>query len=262
MTQSDPSAIPHPHDIGQIADGTRFRTLKIVAIEREAELVSSYWLASPDGAALAEPIAGQFLPISVALPSAGVLHRTYTISGHEAGRYRLTIKREHSPGQPKGRVSNYIHDRWSIGERVNAGLPEGRFVLDKESVRPILMLAGGIGITPFLAMLRDLAAWEADRRVALIMSFRNHRDHPFRDEIDRIARHMSNLTVHVRYSQPLASAPVLQAAHSVGRIDQALLRSLLPATDADVYLCGPRLFMTALGHAVTSLGVPEARLRS
>jgi ferredoxin-NADP reductase len=145
--------VPRVHPGKPLADGHRLLT--VAAVEPETELVTSYWLASPDRAALPAPAAGQFLPIAVDAPRHGVLRRSYTISACEAGRYRLSIKRERLPGQPLGRVGNHVHDHWAVGDRISAGAPQGQFVLDRASRRPIVLLAGGIGITPLLAMLRE-----------------------------------------------------------------------------------------------------------
>jgi hypothetical protein len=235
--------------------------LALAAVEPESELVTSYWLASPDGATLPVPVTGQFLPIAVDVPGHGVLRRTYTISAYEAGRYRLSIKRERLPGQPLGRVSNHVHDHWAAGGRISAGAPQGHFVLVTTRSRPIVLLAGGIGITPLLAMLRDLAVREAARKVVLIMGMRHHRDHPFQSEVTGLARRMPNLTVHVRYSEQLEDAFEGQAPDSFGLVDEALLRDLVPAPDVDVYLCGPGPFMNAMDQALAALGVPDERVR-
>jgi ferredoxin-NADP reductase len=236
--------------------------LRVVAVVPESDLVTSYWLAPADRASLAAPVAGQFLPIAVDVPGHGVLRRNYTISGWEANRYRLSIKRERLAGLPPGRVSNHIHDHWTVGYRFSAGTPQGGFVLDSVSMRPIVMLAGGIGVTPLLAMLRALAVCEPGRQVVLIIAARHNREHPFRMEVAGLARRMPNLSVHVRYSEPSGQAPGGQAPDSFGFVDEALLRDLMPASDPDVYLCGPAPFMDAMVRALTALGVPEARIRS
>lgn len=243
-----------------LVDGHRLLTL--AAVEPESALVTSYWLASPDGAALPAPDAGQFLPIAVDLAGCGIQRRSYTISAHEGGRYRLSIKRERQPGQPPGRVSHHVHARWAVGDRISAGSPQGHFVLDAASRRPIVLLAAGIGITPLLAMLRALALHEPTREVVLVQGMRDDGDHPFRSEVARLARRMPNLTVHVRYSAQRKDAPDGLAPDSRGRVDEALLRDLLPNPDADVYLCGPGAFMDAMDRALAALGVADARIRS
>lgn len=240
-----------------LVDG--FQLLTIGAVERESALVSSFWLATPDGSPLPEPVAGQFLPIAVEVPGHGILRRTYTISGFAEGRYRLSIKRERLPGKPEGRVSNFIHDHWQVGAAISAGTPQGEFVLDRAFRRPILMLAGGIGITPLLAMLRSLSVSVPDRRVVLITAARHAGDHPFRQEIAALGAMMPNLTLHTRYSEPDPSSPL--QPDSVGLVDAALLEALLPGTDIDVYLCGPASFMTAMEQTLSRLGVAEANFR-
>lgn len=242
-----------------LADGHRLLT--IAAIEPESEHVTSYRLASLDGAALPAPAAGQFLPIAVDVPGHRVLRRSYSISAYEAGRYRLSIKRDRLPGQPPGRVSNHVLDHWTVGDRISAGTPQGRFVLDTKSNRPVVLLAGGIGITPLLAMLRDLAEREATRKVVLIVGTRHHRDHPFRAEMTSLARRMPNLTLHVRYSERIANACGEPMPDGFGRVDEALVRGSLPTPHADVYLCGPGPFMNAMYRSLVALGVPDQCIR-
>lgn len=244
--------VPTTDSSEPLVDGHRFLT--IAAVEQESELVTSYWLASPDGTGLPTATAGQYLPIAVDVPGYGVLRRAYTISAYEAGRYRLSIKRERLPGRPPGRVSNYVHDHWAVGDLVNVGVPEGYFVLETTSGRPIVLLAGGIGMTPLLAMLRELAVREPSRRVVLIMGMR----HPFQSEVAGLVCRMPNLTIHVRYSE---DADEGQAPDSYGLVDEALLRDLLPLLDADVYLCGPAPFMNAMDQALAARGVPDEHVR-
>lgn len=255
-----PDNPPPPLETGHLPiDG--HRPLKLAAVEQESELVTSYWLASPDGTALQTPAAGQYLPISVDVPGHGALLRTYTISAYEAGRYRLSIKRERLSGRPSGRVSNHIHDNWAAGDLISAGVPQGQFVLDKSSSRPIVLLAGGIGITPLLAMLREQAIREAARKVVLIAAMRHQHDHPFRSEVVNLARRMPNLTVHVRYSVRLPGIEGGAAPDSYGLVDEALLHDVVRSPDADVYLCGPASFMNALDQALAAFGVPDERIR-
>lgn len=255
-----PDNPPAPLETGCLpVDG--HRPLKLVAVEQESELVASYWLASPDGAALQAPAAGQFLPISVDVPGHGALPRTYTISAYEAGRYRLSIKRERLSGRPPGRVSNHIHDNWAVGDLISAGVPQGQFVLDKTSSRPLVLLAGGIGITPLLAMLREQATRDATRKVALIAAMRHQHDHPFRSEVANLARHMPNLTVHVRYSERLPNIDGGSVPDSYGLVDEALLHDVARSPDVDAYLCGPAPFMNAMDEALAAFGVPDERIR-
>lgn len=249
-----------PVEAGHLpADG--HRTLTLAGVEQESELVTSFWLASPDGTALPTPAAGQYLPISVDVPGHGTLLRTYTISAFEAGRYRLSIKRERLPDRPPGLVSNHIHDNWAVGDLISAGVPRGHFVLDKTSSRPIVLLAGGIGITPILAMLRELSKHEAARKVVLMVAMRHQHDHPFQCEVANLARHMPNLSVRVRYSERLPGDEGGRNPDTYGLVDEALVRDLVPSPDVDVYLCGPAPFMNAMDKALTTLGVSDERIR-
>lgn len=268
VTSDGPLVTRHPMTTGRAAAAAaghvladEQQLLAVVAVERDCDHVTSFWLASANGTTLPAPVAGQYLPITVSVPGHGVLRRTYTISAYQDGRYRLSIKSERTPGRPPGKVSNYVNGHWAVGSLVSAGSPRGHFVLDSSSSRLIVLLAGGIGITPLLAMLRDLAVREERRKVIFMIGMRHRRGYPLRSEVSDLMRRMPNLVVHVRYSEQFGDVSEGPAPESYGRVDEALLRDLVPAPDVDVYLCGPAPFMKAMDRALAALGVPDERVR-
>lgn len=249
---------PHAND-DSATDG--YRPLTIQSIDRETATIRSYWLAHPGGLPLPTPSAGQYLPVVVETRGAGPVRRNYTISGYDNGRYRLTIKRECHVGLPPGLASNSIHAHWAVNHTIVASTPRGQFVLDAGSRRPILMLAGGIGITPLLAMLRELSVRDPQRRVNLVISVRHEADYAFATEIDALTQRMANLVVRIQCTA--RGKPILRErpAFGTGRISESLLRGLMSNLDTDVYLCGPASFMSAMKSALMTLGVHPSRLR-
>jgi len=237
------------------AEGQRYRPFRITAIEPESDSVRSFYLEPADGGGIAPHAPGQFLPI--ALPVAGdVLKRTYTLSHAANGHfYRLSIKRD-------GRVSTWLHDQMRVGDRLDCLAPCGEFTLDLTAPRPVLLLAGGIGITPMLAMLDALLGPTdrtrvPNRKVYLIYAVRHGGEHGFRAALaDYQVRH-KNLTLHTLYSAP---RPTDEGYDGVGHISGETLQNLLPLDDYDAYLCGPAGFMQSAYGVLRRLGIADARI--
>ncbi len=175
-------------------------------------------------------------------------------------QYRLSIKRE---GE-EGLVSNYLHDHARPGFRLQAMAPRGKFVLDETSERPVVLISGGIGITPMIAMARHLInegkRTRAFRRTHFIHGAQNGRVHAFGAMIRALAAEHESLTAHIRYSHPEAGDRLGESHDSEGFVDAALLKSLLALDDYDFYLCGPAPFMQSLYDSLTAMGVREERI--
>ncbi|WP_138465632.1 2Fe-2S iron-sulfur cluster-binding protein [Poseidonocella sp. HB161398] len=197
---------------------------------------------------------GQHLPLRLGLP--GRKLATYTISSDPGDRsgYRLSVKLE-AAGLGG---SAHLHGL-KPGDRIAAEAPRGRFVLE-ESDRPVLLLTGGIGITPALAMLHALSR-QPERPVVFLHACRSREELCFGDELDALAARMPGLTRITVLAE--GSAEDLQAGRCqhLGLIDRALLRRLLPLDAWQTYLCGPEGFMAAMRAALASLGLPDAEIR-
>jgi ferredoxin-NADP reductase len=227
-----------PRAAQETASASTWRRLVVTRVEEESESARSFYLAPQDGADLAPHRPGQFLPIALDIPGEPrPLRRTYTISGATAVReYRLTVKRgARADGLS---ISNWLHDHARPGTLIQALAPRGDFVLDAASVRPVVLLSAGIGITPMIAMLGGLTrdpAGRPERPVFFIHAARHSGEHVFAGHLRRLAARNANLTVHVRYSRPRAADIPGRDYDSTGRIDKALLQSLLPRDDYDVH---------------------------
>src|SRR5262249_8470704 len=127
--------------------------LEIARVEPESAGITSFYLRRVDGGRLAPWLPGQFLPIRVTIPGQPApLLRTFSLScAPNPEHYRLTIRRA-----DEGMVSKYLHDNARPGLRLEAMAPRGKFVLDAASDRPVVLLSGGVGITPMIAMAAHL----------------------------------------------------------------------------------------------------------
>ena len=237
------------------------RRFRIARVRAESPTVRSLDLEPADGGGVAGYEPGQFLPVAVRAPGAEApSRRTYSLSKAPDGDgYRIGVRRE-----PGGSVSAFLHAA-EVGTEILVGAPRGAFHLDPDSRRPVLLIGGGIGITPLLAMAEFLTGGTDDRLrfperpVTLIHAVRNGADHPFRDRLRDLARGRG-LTCFFAYSDPRAEDRPGEDFQVAGRLGRPQLRALLPLDDYDAYLCGPPAFVQAIYDTLISLGVPDGRI--
>lgn len=241
-----------------------FRPLKVIGKVRESSTITSFHLepAEPGGWRAFE--AGQFLVFKFPADNErGHLLRTYSVScapGHP-GRYRISVKREAAtqPGLPEGLGSCYLHDKIEVGDVLTADGPRGDFYLDRKSTRPVVLLSGGVGLTPMVSMLHALAE-QSDRRSVFIHACDNGEVHALGDEVRALAASRSGIEAHVVYRFPTEADRLAQRHQAEGVITRELLQRLLPLDDYEFYMCGPPPFMQAVFRLVRSLGVPKERI--
>ena len=237
-----------------------FRPFTVVRKVRESEVITSFHLVPQDGAALWPALPGQYLTLRLPVPGGPL--RTYSISSDVAdGKgYRISVKREAAPGVPEGLGSCWLHDRVAEGDTVEIAAPRGSFVLDEASERPVLLLAGGVGVTPLLSMLHRLA--QGQRRVFFVQACENGAVHALRDEVSALAAASGGrIVARSLYRAPTAADRAAGAHGAEGLVDAAFLQALLPLDDYEVYLCGPTPFMVAMWRVLTGLGLREDDIR-
>jgi len=241
------------------------RELRLERIVQESAVISSFYFKAIDGQPLPPYQPGQFLPLKVEIPGQDkALRRTYTLSDTSGGDYyRLSIKREAGNGSdvPPGVVSCYFHDQLKVGDVIRAAEPAGIFTL-KDSERPLVLLSGGVGITPMIAMLNNMIARGQTRPVYFIHGALNAQTHAFSDHIHQLADKHDHITAHIRYSHPTPEDALGKTHDSVGYVDITLIKSLLPFDDYDFYLCGPGPFMDSLTTALRAMNIADERIHS
>lgn len=231
----------------------------------ESDIVVSLHLVPDDGGALAPFLPGQFLTLKVPGPAGRPLPRTYSLSGDpgDLSRYRISVKRERAPSGrtdlPDGVGSGYVH-ALAVGDVIDVLPPRGDFILDETPSRPVLLLAGGIGITPLAAMAHRLAG-QGTRFVTLIHACETGQAQALATEL-RALEHRSPRFRHITcLATPSQTDRRLRLHRMEGLVDPDMLRSVLPIGDYDVYLCGPAGFMQAMYVHLAGLGVREERIR-
>lgn len=218
-------------------------------VEESLEIVSFYF-APVDGKPVLKAEPGQYIGLRLMIDGAEQ-RRNYSLSALCDGReYRISVKRE-----ADGKVSNYLHDHLRVGDTLELFPPAGDFTL-AASDRPLVLISGGVGITPTLAMLE--AALPTGRPVHFIHCARNGQVHAFREWLDTQAAQYPQLKRFYCY----AEADEAAHADAVGLLDQHLLGEWLPRErDVDAYFLGPKPFMAAVKRQLLALGVPEQQTR-
>lgn len=241
-----------------------FRGLRVAAKVVESSLITSFHLVAADGSALPAFRPGQFFVFKIPTgDTKGYVLRNYSLSGSpdDLSQYRISVKREPAaaPGLPVGLSSNYLHDSIEAGDVLDADGPRGEFVLDETSARPVVLLSGGVGLTPMVAMLHKLAR-RSTRRTLFLHACENGDVHGLRAEVNDLIGQRPGLSAHYCYRAPSAKDRAARHFHSEGFITRAVLQNLLCLDDYDFYLCGPPPFMQAMYQALRGLGVAKDRI--
>ena len=235
-----------------------FRPLRVTAIEPESATVSSVRLADPDGGPVPAALPGQFLTLRLRPDPAGPpVLRSYSLSGRPGAEdYRISVKRE-----PHGIGSAYLHSRVRPGDLIEVAAPRGTFTL-RSGTTPVLLVSGGVGATPVLAMLAALAAAGADREVWWLHAARNAAERPFAVETAALLAALPRARSHIWFSRPGPADEQGRDYDTAGRPSADLLSRLDLPRDAEAYVCGPAGFLGDLTAALVESGVPGSRIHA
>jgi ferredoxin-NADP reductase len=152
-----------------------------------------------------------------------------------------------------------LHDELRIGDEVEIEAPNGSFIFSGKEADSVVLIGGGVGITPTMSVARYLTETRWSGKVYLILGFRAPREFIFGNEIAELRTRNANLSVTVTMSRPGAEP----WPGAVGRIDATLLASAVPdiATQR-VHICGPPSMMDATKAVLVGVGVPDAQIKT
>jgi ferredoxin-NADP reductase len=195
---------------------------------------------------------GQHLDLRLTAPDGYQAQRSYSIATPASGsRLELAVER-----LDDGEVSPYLHDVLVVGDRVEVRGPiGGHFVWDPADARPVLLVGGGSGVVPLVAMLRARVAGSGTAPMRLLLSSRSSAEIVYRGELARLAGHDGVEVVHTLTREAEAGWTGRQ-----GRVDAALLAEVAwpPTSGAHTFVCGPTSFVELVARALVGLGhAPE-----
>jgi nitric oxide dioxygenase len=238
-----------------------FRPFIIEQKVKESDVITSFYLTPQDKKEIANFNPGQYISIRLEIDGDKYTHiRQYSLSDAPGkDYYRISVKREAGTDNPDGMVSNYLHDRLKEGDTVNISAPAGDFILDLETKNPIVLLSGGVGLTPIISMLKTVTEVQPERDVTFIHAAQNSTVHALRNEVDEIAKD-GRVSAYVFYDQPTEADRANKNFDVEGYVTDAWLKAHTLYQDADFYFCGPEPFMKAIHHSLTNIGVSEDRI--
>lgn len=231
-------------------------TLRVARIFEETSNVKTFRLTNPEGGPLPFTYRpGQFLTLT-ATPGEKQVKRSYTIASSPTQRdyVELTVKREE-----KGLVSRYLHDQVSEGDSIEIAAPSGKFTFTGEEGSSIVLIAGGVGVTPMMSVLRYLTDRGWPGEIHLVYSCRSSKDLIFREEIEYRRKRYPNL--HVTLALSREENP--EGSAIKGRITGELLTQQVPDLKSRrVHICGPQVMMDAVKETLVGLGLSKDQVKT
>ena len=278
---SDPLSGSVPHRSSRcrlsLADGVArtkpawagFVSASVVGVEEVAEDVTQVSIRLDDTSDLPDYLSGQHITLRTKITDDGAeVTRCYSLIGaaKNLGRqsYDIAVRRVLAPANhknvPVGRMSWFINDRLALGSALFIKAPSRRFVMPEHSTDPVVLIAGGIGITPFLGYLETVARSAEQPRIHLVYANRNSLSHAYRDRIAMLQAHIPTLTILNIYSDPAPDDIETQTYDRAGFVTvEDILSDDLGAVP-DVYQCGPPPMFAAVEAALDRVGHPAERI--
>ena len=228
--------------------------LTIARIFDETHDVKTFRLVSCDGGPLPfTHVAGQYLNLALTIDGRRV-NRSYTIASPPTRNAycEISVKRA-----VEGYGSKHLHETWREGQRVKVSAPGGQFVFTGDEAQRVVLIAGGIGVTPMMSVLRSLTdrGWMGE--INLLFSVRAVRDVAFRDELAYLQSRFANLRARIL----VAADPDTPWDGPRGQITREVIADFIPnLIGSRVLLCGPPPMMTAMRQILVGMGVPDAEI--
>ncbi|CDX26901.1 Oxidoreductase FAD-binding domain-containing protein [Mesorhizobium sp. ORS 3324] len=233
-----------------------WQTATIIRIEKRTPRVTSFWFRP------SRPfthLAGQHVDVRLTAPDGYQARRSYSIaSAPEAGAgIELAIER-----LDDGEVSPFFHDVAEVGDEIELRGPlGGHFVWQVSDGGPVLLVGGGSGVVPLMAMVRHRTLRNSAVPVVLMLSARVWDEVIFRDELIALDDRLDGFDLVLTLTREPAKRP---ADHS-RRIDVAMVIEAierLPKPPALAYVCGSNAFVSAAAQALIDAGVPAGIIRT
>ena len=242
-----------------------YRPFVVSRKEIESDEITSFYLTPADGGAACGFVPGQFVSVKRYVGELGVDQpRQYSLSDAPHGKWlRISVKREAGREDvPAGRLSTLLHEGVEVGSIVEVTAPMGESRLDLEKTTPVVLVSGGVGLTPMMSMLATRMAADSPRRIAFVHACRNGRVHAFKTWLAEALATHANLSRAVFYEEVSETDREGVDYDFTGRIDFSRVADQAILPDADYYLCGPIPFMQHQREALIALGVDAARIHT
>lgn len=239
-----------------------WRDFVVSAKQPESEVITSFLLQPTDGKSVMDFEPGQYISIAVQVPRLGLQQiRQYSLSDAPNGNtYRISVKREGGTDPNlAGYVSTLLHDQVQVGDTIKVAAPHGTFYVDVHADTPVVLISGGVGLTPMISMLNRVLQ-SPGREVIFVHGARNSGVHAMKDHLRQTAQQHTNFRTIVFYNEPLPTDKQGENYDYPGLVDIDIIAEKVLLPDADYYLCGPIPFMRMQHDALMSKGIKEPRI--
>ncbi len=242
-----------------------FRDFTVSKKVKESDNITSFYLIPTDAKELPSFLAGQYITVQVPTKNGITTMRNYSLSDVSGtGYFRISIKKENNENENhNGYVSNFFHNNVKENDVIKVAPPCGEFILKTDSKKPLVLLAGGVGITPVLSMLKT-SLIDVKREVILIHGSYSPSLHAFKNELNELLNNYSNLTVYYCYNE-VSNEYNLANNESKGLITGELISNIcasknLEYKDGEYYFCGPKIFMANIYKILRDWKIAEEQI--
>ncbi|SHM63761.1 nitric oxide dioxygenase [Cyclobacterium lianum] len=237
---------------------TGWRPFQVAKKVEESSEITSFYLYPSDKGKVLPHLPGQFISLKVFLPDPGLNQsRQYSISSiPDENYYRISVKREQGP-QPNtnGMISNRLHDFVDVGDIVELTAPSGNFTLNEESKTPLVLISGGVGVTPLISMLQTAIEKDHEQAITWIHGCRSQEVHAFKNKIHEINAEKPNMEQYVFFDQVTAKDRKNGILQGPVALD-SLPGNKIPS-NAQCYICGPAGFIEKQYQDLKAIGIHE-----
>jgi nitric oxide dioxygenase len=241
---------------------TGWREFLVTVRQPESDVITSFLLEPADGQPLVGFEPGQYTSVAVQVPRLGLQQiRQYSLSDAPNGRsYRISVKREGAPDPAhEGYVSTLLHDQVQVGDTVRLAPPYGNFFVDVNASTPVVLISGGVGLTPMISMLNRVLQ-SPGREIVFVHGARNSAVHAMKDHLRKTAAQHPNFKTFIFYNEPLPQDQAGRDFDFSGLVDIDRIANAILLPDADYYICGPIPFMRLQHDALIARGIKEDRV--
>lgn len=257
-----PPTMPAPRQPSvSLPPATRTRSwtgpMRVAAIARETPHVKTFRFATPDGGPIPFTfVPGQFLTFSAEVADR-VVRRSYTIASPptRTSHVEITVKREDD-----GEFSRLLHDKIAVGDTLEVRGPSGAFTFDGGGADSIVLIAGGVGITPMMCVVRYLTDMSWQGEIFLLFAARNTDELIFREELEYLQRRHPRLHVIAAVGARSEGTAWMGLEGQITK--DALAHAVPDLAKRRIHLCGPPPMMDAIRRILADLGVPENQIRT
>ncbi|WP_308416687.1 molybdopterin-dependent oxidoreductase [Streptomyces sp. AJS327] len=240
-------------------DPGRPRAFTVREMTPRGREVTELRLRPADGGPVLSHRPGQYVEVTLTgTPEAGRVVRPYSLTSAPGEDHRVAVRL-----LPGGAASTHVHTGLREGDTVFLGPPTGGFTLPVDPPFPLVVLAAGVGITPFVGQLAEIARRSPrGRRVTVHQGDRNGGDACFRDRLARLAEEVPRLRLVRHLSRPEPGDLDTGGDVREGRVSAGAVSQRDVDERARFYLCGPDAMIREVTEGLVARGVPRFEIFS